>query len=582
MQSNEQASVEFLPIDSIRKSPTNPRKRFPESEHLELVASVREHGILQPVLVRPWPDESGLFELVAGERRLRAAVDALLADVPVLVRSLSDDEVLQIQIVENLQRRDLHPLEEADGYKALADRGHPLDQIASEVTQTRSYVAARLKLCALTDRVRKLFFDGQLTAATALIVARMPADLQDAAAKEISTPDWQGDVMSARAASAHVQRTYMLRLDQADFKTSDAELVPGVGACGPCPKRTGNQEDLFGDVKSKDLCTDPACFALKKEAGAAQARAAAEADGRKVITGKEAKAVSPHQYSALTGGWVKLDDRCEGDPKGRSYRQVIGAKAVRSAALLEEPHAGKLVDVMQRADLKKALADKGIQVRSTAQSNPAQSAENAKKKAADAYRGALFQQIREKHVETGLDDFDLKIVAVTFYRRLWNENQKRISKLYGWGSTAISEADFAKKVDEFEKNDPVALARLVMDIALIDESVAPSYQTGKPELLEATARVRGIDPAAVRKQVESDMKPKPKEKPVPVTKVPATSAKPPAKAAPAKKAPAVKKTAAKPRTAVSTPVEQPDSAKPTLKRSAKSKEPWPFPNTGHP
>nr|WP_241023140.1 ParB/RepB/Spo0J family partition protein [Paraburkholderia sp. Ac-20340] len=574
-------------IDSIRKSPTNPRKRFPEAEHLELVASVREHGILQPVLVRPWPDEPGLFELVAGERRVRAATDALLAQVPVLVRSLSDDEVLQIQIVENLQRRDLHPLEEADGYKVLADRGHTLVQIATEVSQTKTYVAQRLKLCALSDGTRKLFFEGKLTATTALMLARMPIELQKKAAEEITQLDWNDEVMSAREASQHIQETYMLRLDRAPFQTSDEALVKGIGACGPCPKRTGNQEDLFGDVESKDVCTDPSCYAKKREAAAAQKRAEAAATGRQVITGKEAKQIQPNEYGGLQAGYVDLDARCYDDAKQRTFRQILGAKGVKTAALLESPHDGKLLDVMPKADLKKALADKGIQAPSAGTADPAQSAELAKKKAADAYRGSLFHQIREKHVETGLDDFDLKIVAVTFYRRLWNENQKRISKLYDWGNTAISEADFAKKVDEFEKSDPVALARLVMDIALIDESVSQTFSGAKPELLEATARVRGIDPGAVRKQVESDMKPKPKEKPVPATKAPAPTTKPTAKAAPAKtpaakKTPAVKKTAAKPRAAVSTPKEQVDKAKPTFKRDAKSNEPLPFPKTGRP
>ncbi|CAB3783086.1 Nucleoid occlusion protein [Paraburkholderia caffeinitolerans] len=585
----EQASIDFLPLSAIRKSPTNPRKRFPEAEHLELVESVRVHGILQPVLVRPWPEEPGMFELVAGERRFRAATAVELETVPALVRDLSDDEVLQIQIVENLQRRDLHPLEEADGYKVLSDRGHTLEQIAKEVSQTRTYVAQRLKLCALNASTRKLFHEEKLNASTALMIARLPTDLQDKAAKELTAPWANGEPRSIRAASEHIQRTYMLRLDEAPFKTSDETLVPSAGACGPCPKRTGNQVDMFGDVKSKEICTDPSCYAKKKEAGAALKRAEAEAAGRKVITGKEAKAALPDKYSSLQGGLVKLDETCYDDLKHRSYRQIIGAKGVKSAALLESPHDGKLIDVMPKADLKKMLADKGIQARSTGTSNPSQSAELAKKKAADAYRGELFNQVRDKHEGTGLSDFDLKIVAVTFYRRLWNENQKRICKLHGWGSKAITEAEFAKKVDAIEaasREDPEGLGRLVMDIALIDESVAATYSTGKPELLEATARDRGIDPGAVRKQVETDMRPKPKEKPVPAKKAPPASPKPTAKAAAAKRAPAkrpaAKKVVAKPASKASSSAApaQADNAKPSLKD--RKNEPWPFPNTGRP
>ncbi|MEX3967309.1 ParB/RepB/Spo0J family partition protein [Paraburkholderia sp. EG286B] len=594
----EQASIEFKRLGDMRPSPTNPRKRFPETEQAELTASVRKHGVLQPLLVRPWPDDdTGLFEIVAGERRFRAANTAGLADIPVLVRELTDDEVLHIQIVENLQRKDLHPLEEADGYKVLSDRGHTLEQIAAEVSQTRTYVAQRLKLCSLNAQTRKLFFEEKLNAKTALMIARLPTDLQDKAAKELTAPYTNGEPRSVKAASEHIERMYMLRLDQAPFKTADAALVPAAGACGPCPKRTGNQPELFEDVRGKEICTDPACFAKKREAAAAQKRADAEAAGRTVITGKDAKAALPNQYSQLQGGLVKLDDTCYEDPKRRSYRQIIGAKGVKAAALLESPHDGKLIDVMPKADLKKALADKGIEARSAGTSNPSQSAELAKKKKADAYRGELFRQVREKHEGYGLDDFDLKIVAVTFYRRLWNENQKRLCKLYDWGKSAISEADFAKKLDELAK-DSEALGRMVMDIALIDESVAPTYSTGKPELLEAIAIERGIDPGVVRKQVETDMRPKPKEKPAPAKKMPPAAPKPIAKAAPAtpapakkvaakkvaaKKTPAVKAPAAK-KTATKPRADAPAATKAALVENAKRdlKKAWPFPNTGRP
>jgi len=575
------STATYLPLAAIRRSPTNPRKRFPEADHTEMTASVRKHGVLQPLLVRPWPDEPGLFELVAGERRHRAAEAAPLDEVPVLVRDLTDDEVLHIQIIENLQRKDVHPLEEADGYKVLADRGHTLEQIAEEVSQTRSYVAQRLKLCSLNASSRKLFFDDLLNAKTALIIARLPIELQDKAAKEITAKRWTGEPMSIREVSEHVQEHYMLRLDQAPFKTSDAELVAGAGACGPCPKRTGNQVDLFGDVKSKETCTDPACYEKKRVAAAAQKRSEAEATGRTVIAGKQAKQVKPSQYGDLSGGYVDLDKRCYDDPKMRTYRQILGAKAVKSAALLEDPHDGKLVDVMQKSDLKKALADKGIQASSTGTASSSQSAENAKKKAADAYRGELFRQVRAKHSGTGLDDFDLKIVAVTFYRRLWSENQKRITKLYEWGPKQLSEADFAKKVDDFEENDPEALGRLVMDIALIDESVVPGYATSsKPELLEAIARVRGIDPAAIKKDLEAATKSKAKPAAKKVAAKKAATVEPrEAKTAPrpaaakkvlAKKVPAKKTTkAAAPRSAIDI-------------NSDAAKAAWPFPNTGRP
>ena len=495
----------ILPWAVLRPSPTNPRKRFAENAHREMTASVRKHGVMQPLLVRPWPGEPNFFEVVAGERRYRAAGAAELLEVPVLVKDLSDDEVLHLQIIENLQREDLHPLEEADAYEVLFKRGWTAEQIAEEASKEPSYVRRRLKLCSLTESGREAFFGGKLVDRTALMIARMPVELQDEAVKEITRPHFDGESPSPREASRILQQRFMLRLDQAPFKTSDANLVPAAGACGPCPKRTGSAPDLFGDIEGKNICTDPGCFAIKREAAAAQKRAEAEAAGRMVIAGAEAKKIKPDRYGALKGDYIDLDSHCAADPKYRTFRQLVGAKGTKVAALLEDRHEKKLIDVVPRADLKKLLADKGIELQRSSSSNPT-AREDVKKKAEDAYRARLFAGVRAAYAASGLDGMDLKVVALAFYTRLWSENQKRLAKLQGWGPKAPTEAEFAKKLDELEAADPAAISLLLMDVALINESVSATYSNGKPDLLEAIARHRGLDPAAVRKEVDGERK----------------------------------------------------------------------------
>lgn len=524
-----------LPWAALRPSPTNPRKRFAEDAHREMTESVRRHGVMQPLLVRPWPGEPDVFEVVAGERRYRAAGAAELKEVPVLVKDLSDDEVLHLQIIENLKRKDLHPLEEADAYKVLFERGRTVDQIAVEVSEEPSYVRRRLKLCSLTDSARKAFFDGKLVDRTALMIARMPVELQDEAVKEITRPHFGEDVLPPREASRILQMRYMLRLDQAPFKISDAALVAAAGACGPCPKRTGSAPDLFGDVDGKNVCTDPACFDSKRDAAAAQKRAEAEAAGRTVIAGAEAKKIKPDHYGSLKGGYVDLDAHCAADPKHRTYRQIVGAKGVKVAAVLEDPHSSKLLDVVPSSDLKKLLADKGIEMRGATSSNP-NAHEDAKKRAEDAYRGRLFAAVRGAYAEAGLDGMDLKVVALAFYTRLWNENQKRLMKLHGWGPKPLSEAEFAKKLDELEAADPQEISLLLMDVALINESVSVTYSNAKPDLLEAIARHRGLDPAAIRKDVDAERKAAVKAKAKP--KAPAAKKAPKPKSAPKGMSPA--------------------------------------------
>ncbi len=513
-----------------------------------MTASVQKHGVMQPLLVRPWPGEPDFYEIVAGERRYRAACSAELNEVPVLVKDLSDDEVLHLQIIENLKREDLHPLEEADAYEVLFKRGWTAEQIADEVSEEPSYIRRRLKLCSLTESARNAFFDGKLVDRTALMIARMPVELQDEAVKEITRPSFGEDVATPREASRILQQRFMLRLDQAPFKTSEASLVAAAGACGPCPKRTGSAPDLFGDIDGKNICTDPSCFAKKREAAAAQKRAEAEAAGRTVIAGAEAKKIKPDRYGALKGDYIDLDSHCAADPKYRTYRQLVGAKGAKVAAVLEDPHEKKFIDVVPRADLKKLLADKGIELQRSSSSNP-NAREDAKKKAEDAYRGRLFAGVRAAYASSGLDGMDLKVVALAFYTRLWSENQKRLTKLQGWDQKPLSEADFAKKLDELEAADPAAISLLLMDVALINESVSATYSNGKPDLLEAIARHRGLDPAAIRKEVDAERKATVKAK-----------AKP--------KAPAAKK-AAKPKKAAveMSPAEQYNATNPD----------WPYP-----
>lgn len=154
-----------LPVESLRPNPNQPRRQFPEEAMAELVASVREKGIIQPLIVRAIPDADDTYEIVAGERRWRAAQAAQLHDVPVIVREYSDTEVLEIAIIENIQRADLNPLDEATAYRQLMDRfGHTQDQLATALGKSRSHIANLLRLLNLPEEVQALVVDGRLSA----------------------------------------------------------------------------------------------------------------------------------------------------------------------------------------------------------------------------------------------------------------------------------------------------------------------------------------------------------------------------------------------------------------------------------
>ncbi|MCB1378720.1 MAG: ParB/RepB/Spo0J family partition protein [Alphaproteobacteria bacterium] len=173
-------SLRHMPIEILHASPNNPRKNFAEAELVDLAQSIKEKGLLQPLVVRPRPD--GEYEIVAGERRWRAAQKAGIHDVPVLVRDLTDGEALEIALIENIQRADLNPLEEARAYGLLLEQfNYTQQQLADSVGKSRSHIANTLRLLALPESVRRQIEMGSLTAghARTLVATDSPAELAD-------------------------------------------------------------------------------------------------------------------------------------------------------------------------------------------------------------------------------------------------------------------------------------------------------------------------------------------------------------------------------------------------------------------
>ncbi len=164
-----------LPTGSLRPNARNPRRAFDSAELDELVASLRERGIIQPIVVRPLRGVADGYEIIAGERRWRAAQRAGLHEVPVVVIDATDAEALQLAIIENVQRADLNPLEEAEGYRALVEEfGNSQNEIAKTVGKSRSYVANTLRLLKLSDPVKAYIHSGKLTAGHARMLIGAP------------------------------------------------------------------------------------------------------------------------------------------------------------------------------------------------------------------------------------------------------------------------------------------------------------------------------------------------------------------------------------------------------------------------
>ncbi len=177
---DDAGGLRTVPIDQLQANPDQPRRVFTEADLDDLTRSIREKGVIQPLIVRPAPNGAVGFQIVAGERRWRAAQRAKLHDIPVVVRPLNDAEVLEVAIIENIQRADLNPVEEAQGYRQLMDRfGHTQEKLAEALGKSRSHIANLLRLLTLPDEILLMLAEGKLSAghARALVPLADPVPL---------------------------------------------------------------------------------------------------------------------------------------------------------------------------------------------------------------------------------------------------------------------------------------------------------------------------------------------------------------------------------------------------------------------
>lgn len=352
-----EASVPIALIDKEH----NYRRTIDEAELRELAASIRRHGVLQRIVLRP---KGKRYGLVAGERRWRAvqltgadldAIGPAPTELPALIVELSDAQVREVQAEENGKRKDVHPLDEADLFREMMDKdGKTVPQIAATISKSPGYVYAKLKLCALAKGPRKAFLAGELAETTALLIARIPRpDLQEQACKEVLGQGVYKDYaegvdpgrlgegkkegyvpLTTRQAQAHIQGKYMLRLELVRFPTDDRTLVPAAGACTSCEHRTGNQRELFGDVVKSagaDICTNPPCFEGKTKAAWDRRAAEATRAGQRVLNDKENKNIfvewNPREV-AYGAAYVDPDAELPYDVKERTtaktWRTLFG------------------------------------------------------------------------------------------------------------------------------------------------------------------------------------------------------------------------------------------------------------------
>jgi ParB/RepB/Spo0J family partition protein len=348
--------LSILKRDVLMPSATNPRKNFNPAKLQELADTIKAHGVLEPLLVRGLGN--GRYEIIAGERRWRAAEIAGLKELPCIEKVMSDQEVLEVQYIENLQRDDLTAIEEAQGFQQLVKSGaYTPEKLAAKLGKSRAHVFARLKLCKLEGPVREALEQGKISHLHAEDIAKwVPGSHQaEAIVKILEGRYGNKEPMSVRETRDFLQREYSGDLAEVPWDLKDKNLLPAAGPCSSCPKRSDNCKAEFPDL-DENTCTDIACFQQKRLAFQAQALAAAS---------KKEKALTLAQCEQVFDKWGHLSGKGEfiGEKETltqagyRSLNQVL--KKPKAEKFVAVNPDGEIVHVFKRAEIMVELKESG-------------------------------------------------------------------------------------------------------------------------------------------------------------------------------------------------------------------------------
>lgn len=409
---NSDYQIEQLELEDVLPSPTNPRTIFNETDLADLASSIARKGVIQPILVRRrtcdfrveasggrWAvinpfnttmetcDTEGdardamrliwerqpQYELVAGERRWRASKLAKAEMIPSIVLDLDDRAALEFQVIENLQRVDLSPMEEARGYRQMIDEyGYVADELASKVGKSKAYIYARLKLVNLPEAAERALAKGEISVSIAEIMARVPSmEMREDLCREIFADADKGWYRQPtfRGVRELIESRYMRELKGAPFDQGDKKLCAAAGSCKACPKRTGNDRVSYPDARA-DICTDPGCYAGKVEAHRRREMARLASAGAEILTPEQSKALVGYGGLNPKGAleYVSLDEECwelpddeDGEEKPpRTYGEILG-DGVQIVAVAQDPH-GNPHRLVARAAVEGQLKEAGIEL----------------------------------------------------------------------------------------------------------------------------------------------------------------------------------------------------------------------------
>jgi len=499
------SSVQDISLEKIRESSSNPRRVFDEAQLRELAANIESHGVLQAILVRPSPEgPDGTYELVAGARRFRASKLASRKTIPATVRDLTDSQAQEIRLIENLQRANIHDLDEGIGYRALVDlrpNFYTVETIAVQVAKSPSYVKGRISLTELVPAAQTAFYDGKLTIAHALEIARLQPKDQERALMECfpghrSTgsilKDRKAEALTVRQLREWIERQIHLDLKNVPFDTHDGNLLPAAGACSACPKRTGNNPLLFPEIKNRSLCTDPACHQAKIQAFVQLRVGPLAKEGKKPVQISESPSWQVHTRAANTLY----------ESQYRRAQREGECPHTQVAVVVDGHEAGTVMHVCAEEKCKthRQFSHYEISPHEREQRRKLALAVRVQKEA----RTRILKAVRQK-LPAALARADFEMVALDYFRRLGHDNHHRLFQVYGWaekktmtswgGNTVDHEKLAEARIRAMTAAD---LNRFMVTCTLVPDLYCPGYSS-----TEALAKEANLMRSAVRYRLDA-------------------------------------------------------------------------------
>jgi len=492
-----------LPLESLTESPNNPRKNFSESALNELAESIKAQGILSPLVVRPVNNH---FEIVAGARRYRAAQRAGLTTAPVRIVELADAQAIEMSIVENLIRAEVHPMEEASGFKMLLDmeeHKYTIEQISARTGKSPSFIAQRLRLNELVPSIVEAFYRDEIGVGHALLLAKLQPAEQEEALGACYQQQYNASnkakriLLPVRHLQQWIENNILLELAAAPFSTEDATLLHDAGSCLECAKRTGYNTLLFEGIthSGSDHCSDPKCYATKLDAHVKNAVAAKP----KLVQISTAYG-KPAEGSPIVprNRYMEIRSEKPTNPKQRDWPEYKVCKFTTEAIVADGNEKGVLKRVCSNPDCPIHHARK--QRPATDAAFKAQQEKRRREEAIANATGLRVLSAIGAAVPVRLMKRDLLFICERLAAAMDERRLVVLLRIHGIGKASGSADESAKLLASFlRKADESTISRVLVAIAVLQSTHGPNESS---KALREAAEFYKVDVAAITTKVK--------------------------------------------------------------------------------